>query len=87
MPAAKQNRILLFQSFATYKDKRFCGFDTAIVEVIEHVDINRLPAFETSVFKYAKQKTIVLTTPNREYNVQYEYLTEGKLRHPDHHFE
>ena len=30
---------------------------------------------------------VVMTTPNREYNVQFEGLKDGRLRHPDHRFE
>ena len=33
------------------------------------------------------RETIVLTTPNREYNVTWETLPAGKFRHPDHRFE
>jgi len=55
--------------------------------VIEHLDPNRLPALEKSIFMYAKPKTVVLTTPNSEYNVRYENLPEGKMRHSDHRFE
>lgn len=32
-------------------------------------------------------KTVVLTTPNREYNVKWESLPAGKFRHRDHRFE
>ena len=88
MPEKQRERISLFQSSLTYRDKRFCGFDAAaVVEVIEHLDPNRLPALEKSLFTYAKPQTIVLTTPNREYNVCYENLSAGKVRHSDHRFE
>jgi len=30
---------------------------------------------------------VVLTTPNREYNVTWENVGAGRLRHPDHRFE
>ena len=88
MPEKQRERLSLFQSSLTYRDKRFCGFDAAaVVEVIEHLDPNRLPALEKSLFTYAKPQTIVLTTPNREYNVCYENLSAGKVRHSDHRFE
>ena len=88
MPAKQRERLSLFQSSLTYRDKRFSGFDAAaVIEVIEHLDPNRLPALEKSLFTYAKPKTIVLTTPNREYNVRYENLPAGKVRHKDHRFE
>lgn len=88
MSEKQRQRLSLFQSSISYRDKRFGGFDAAaLVEVIEHLEPNRLPALEKSVFTYARPKTVVLTTPNREYNIRYENLPEGKLRHSDHRFE
>ena len=88
MPEKQRERLSLFESSLTYRDKRFSGFDAAaVVEVIEHLAPNRLPALEKSLFTYAKPQTIVLTTPNREYNVRYENLSAGKVRHSDHRFE
>ncbi len=81
-------RIDLFQGALTYKDKRLDGFDAAaIVEVIEHMDENRLNSFERVVFEFAKPKNVILTTPNGEYNVMYEKLDAGTMRHTDHRFE
>jgi 3' terminal RNA ribose 2'-O-methyltransferase Hen1 len=83
-----KNRITLFQSSLTYKDTRFSGFDAAcVIEVIEHLDISCLAAFERVLFEYAKPRSVVLTTPNREYNVKYENVGEDGLRHGDHRFE
>ena len=49
------------------------GFDAAaVVEVIEHLDPPRLAAFERVVFEFARPRTVVVTTPNGEYNVQFE---------------
>jgi hypothetical protein len=67
---------------------RMFGFDAAaIVEVIEHLDGPRLRAFERVVFEFAKPKTIVLTSPNKEYNVMWENIGATKFRHSDHRFE
>jgi len=83
-----RERVQLFQGSLTYKDKRFAGYDAACaVEVIEHLDIPRLAAFERVLFEFAKPPVVVLTTPNREYNSKYENLNEGDLRHGDHRFE
>ena len=83
-----RERISLFQSSLTYKDIRFKGYDAAcVIEVIEHLDISRLRFFEQVLFNFTKPRFIIITTPNREYNVKYEYLGEGKLRHSDHRFE
>ncbi|MCG9896099.1 MAG: 3' terminal RNA ribose 2'-O-methyltransferase Hen1 [Fimbriimonadaceae bacterium] len=78
-------RVQLIHGSLTYRDDRLAGFDlAAIVEVIEHLDPERIPAFERVVFGEARPKTVVLTTPNRAYNAV--YGLEG-LRHPDHRFE
>lgn len=88
MPPKQQQRITLFQSSLTYIDKRFKGFDAAaLVEVIEHLDLNRLRAFERVVFEFARPQNVILTTPNQEYNVVWESLPADKMRHNDHRFE
>jgi hypothetical protein len=55
--------------------------------VVEHLDPPRLAAFERVVFEFARPGLVVLTTPNCEYNVRFETLPAGALRHPDHRFE
>ncbi len=57
------------------------------VEVIEHLDPPRLAAFERVVFEFARPGTVVVTTPNAEYNVKWAALPAGKFRHGDHRFE
>lgn len=84
----QKERIKLFQGALTYKDKRLEGYDAAaIIEVIEHLDENRLQAFERVIFEFAQPKTIILTTPNSEYNLMFENLKTGSMRHDDHRFE
>jgi hypothetical protein len=64
------------------------GFDAvALVEVIEHLDPERLSAMEKVVFGFAAPNTVVLSTPNAEYNAVFEKLDEGSFRHEDHRFE
>lgn len=88
MPPKQKERIGIIQGALTYRDKRLAGFDAAaIVEVIEHLDVNRLHAFERVVFEFARPKTVVLTTPNREYNELFEAMAAGAMRHTDHRFE
>lgn len=88
LPKALARRVRLVQGALTYRDKRLEGFDAAaVVEVIEHLDPPRLSAFERVLFEFARPKTVVLTTPNREYNVKWESLPAGKFRHGDHRFE
>ena len=88
MPAAASERLQIFQSALTYRDDRLAGLDAAVLmEVIEHVDPERLPALERAVFGFAAPETIVVTTPNAEYNPQFAGLAPGALRHRDHRFE
>jgi 3' terminal RNA ribose 2'-O-methyltransferase Hen1 len=88
MHDAQRQRIELLHSPLTYRDKRLIGFDAAtLVEVIEHFDSARLAAAEQNVFGSAQPGTVVVTTPNAEYNVRWETLPAGEFRHPDHRFE
>ena len=88
LPRLQQERIRLIHGSLTYRDKRMSGFDAAtVVEVVEHQDPPRLAAFERVLFEFARPRTIVVTTPNVEYNVKFETLPAGKLRHKDHRFE
>lgn len=88
MQTFRKNKLTLMQASLTYRDKRFEGYDCAcVVEVIEHIEPMRIPAFERAVFEFAAPRTIILTTPNREYNANYENMPENTLRHGDHRFE
>lgn len=85
---SQRERIELWQGALTYRDRRLEGFDAAVaIEVIEHLDPPRLPAFERAVFEYARPRLVVVTTPNVEYNVLFEGLAPGRMRHNDHRFE
>ncbi len=88
LPEKQRQRITLRQGALTYRDAGLAGFDAAaVVEVIEHLDPPRLPAFERALFAFARPGTVVLTTPNRAYNVRWDSLPGGALRHRDHRFE
>jgi len=88
LPERQRARITLFQASLTYRDARFAGFDAACaIEVIEHLEPSRLGAFERTVFELAKPSTVIVTTPNAEYNAKFESLPAGRLRHRDHRFE
>jgi len=88
LPDRQRNRLKLMHGSLVYRDHRLAGFDAAtVVEVIEHLDQTRLAAFERVLFEFARPETIVLTTPNVEYNVRFENLPAGKFRHKDHRFE
>ncbi|MDR1486672.1 MAG: 3' terminal RNA ribose 2'-O-methyltransferase Hen1 [Deltaproteobacteria bacterium] len=82
------SNLTLIQGALTYADSRLKGFDAAVCqEVVEHLDAWRLPIFQRVLFEYIRPKTVILTTPNVEYNVRFPSLTENKLRHEDHRFE
>ncbi|MCY4516573.1 MAG: 3' terminal RNA ribose 2'-O-methyltransferase Hen1 [Acidimicrobiaceae bacterium] len=84
----RRERIALQQGALTYADPSVCGFDVAtMVEVIEHVDAERLDVLAEVVFGHAAPTAVVLTTPNREYNANFEHLSPNGLRHGDHRFE
>ncbi|MFI7010851.1 3' terminal RNA ribose 2'-O-methyltransferase Hen1 [Streptomyces sp. NPDC050145] len=81
-------RVQLRQGSLAYTDKRLKGYDAAVLsEVVEHLDLPRLPALEYAVFGSARPRTVLVTTPNVEYNVRWESLPAGHARHGDHRFE
>jgi 3' terminal RNA ribose 2'-O-methyltransferase Hen1 len=84
----QRERIRLLHGSLVYRDARLGGFDAAaVVEVVEHLDPPRLRAFERVLFESARPATVVLTTPNAEYNVMWPSLPAGRFRHQDHRFE
>ena len=88
MAPALRLRIELIQGSLLYRDQRLQGFDAAtLTEVIEHLDQPRLAALERVVFENAQPKTVIVTTPNAEYNVRFPSLPAGTFRHKDHRFE
>jgi 3' terminal RNA ribose 2'-O-methyltransferase Hen1 len=88
LPPRQRERIKLLQGSLMYRDARLAGYDAAaVVEVVEHLDPPRLAAFERVLFECAKPSTIVMTTPNREYNIKFETMPAGTFRHRDHRFE
>lgn len=88
MPDSVRARLTLRQSSVTYRDRSLTGYDAVVLmEVVEHVDLDRLPALERSVFGQARPAHVLVTTPNAEYNVRYDSLPAGDLRHADHRFE
>jgi 3' terminal RNA ribose 2'-O-methyltransferase Hen1 len=88
LPAPLRARLTLMQGSLTYRDARLHGYDAAaLVEVIEHLDEARLWTLERVVFGAARPGTVVVTTPNAEYNARYTSLPAGETRHEDHRFE
>jgi 3' terminal RNA ribose 2'-O-methyltransferase Hen1 len=88
LPDSQRQKLQLIQGSLLYRDRRLAGFDAAaLVEVIEHLDPSRLEVMEKVVFGNAKPGTVIVTTPNQEYNRLWPSLPAGTMRHPDHHFE
>ncbi|MFI6809655.1 3' terminal RNA ribose 2'-O-methyltransferase Hen1 [Streptomyces luteogriseus] len=88
MGERQASRVKLFQGSLAYTDVRLKGYDAAVLsEVVEHLDLPRLPALEYAVFGSARPRTVLVTTPNVEYNVRWESLPAGHVRHGDHRFE
>ena len=74
------------QSFLDYNEKfkEYEGF--ILSEVIEHLSIeDLLKLFDLIFFNY-QPKILIITTPNRSYNFNYEILHNG-LRHISHIYE
>jgi 3' terminal RNA ribose 2'-O-methyltransferase Hen1 len=88
MAPRQRTRVELLHGSLTYTDGRLRGFDAAaVVEVIEHLDPPRVGAFERALFGHAQPGTVILTTPNAEYNQLFDGLPAGSMRHRDHRFE
>lgn len=88
LPERQRARVELLHGSLVYRDRRLDGFDAAAcVEVIEHIDPERLPAFERALFTGARPALVLITTPNCEYNQRFEHLPAGAMRHSDHRFE
>ena len=88
LPERIRNRVKFLHGSLMYRDVRFSGFTVAcVIEVIEHLDPPRLSAFERVLFEFARPDTVILTTPNIEYNRHYLNLVDGRYRHRDHRFE
>jgi 3' terminal RNA ribose 2'-O-methyltransferase Hen1 len=63
------------------------GFDCALlIETIEHLDPARLSALERSVFVDIRPATVVITTPNADFNPILG-VPPHRFRHPGHRFE
>jgi len=88
MTERQSDRLTLLLSSLLYDDDRLHDLDLAILmEVIEHIDLDRLPTVVRNVFGSMRPRHVIVTTPNVEYNARYPALADGGLRHSDHRFE
>jgi 3' terminal RNA ribose 2'-O-methyltransferase Hen1 len=88
LPTSRRESLALFQSSALYFDHRLNNADAiTLIEVVEHVEPDRLDTLEHVLFGTNKPRSVVVTTPNSEYNKLFEALPAGAMRHADHRFE
>jgi 3' terminal RNA ribose 2'-O-methyltransferase Hen1 len=88
LPTLQRQRLKLIQGSLLYRDSRLVGYDAAVlIEVIEHLEPTRLDMCERVLFGYTRPGMVILTIPNREYNIRWPRLRAGGLRHRDHRFE
>lgn len=86
--ANAQAGIELFAGSLTYRDRRLSGYDMAVLcEVIEHFEPARMRLVMDNILGEARPGHLIVSTPNRAYNVEYAGLADGGLRHPDHRHE
>jgi small RNA 2'-O-methyltransferase len=84
---ARAARVRLVHGSILEPTPDWAGFDAVtLVETIEHIPPGDLSRLELAVFRSARPSLVVITTPNREYNVLLG-LAAGDLRHADHRFE
>ena len=87
LPEQHKNKMKFVHAPAGAIDERWSQCDAiAVVETIEHIDPENWEPVERCIFEIARPKTVVVTTPNREYNPVYG-IAPDKRRHRDHRFE
>jgi len=57
-----------------------------LLETIEHIEPGRLSRVEQALFGQVQPKLVLVTTPNKEYNVLHG-MAQGQRRHAGHRFE
>jgi 3' terminal RNA ribose 2'-O-methyltransferase Hen1 len=87
LPAGRQAVVELRQGSFAANEELPTGMDAAtLVETIEHIDPRHLSRVERCVFQAMAPRTVVVTTPNRDYNTLLG-LGADSIRHADHRFE
>ncbi|XP_018527064.1 small RNA 2'-O-methyltransferase [Lates calcarifer] len=85
-PSYDQLRIELYQGSVTQRDARLKGFDLVTsIELIEHLTVADVERFSEVVFGYMAPATVIISTPNSEFNPLLPGL--AGFRHSDHKFE
>lgn len=88
LTATQRARVTLAHALLTHRQPALLGYDAAVaMELIEHLEPPQRAAFEHVLFGYASPATVVVTTPNREYNARWRTRCSNGLRSEDHRFE
>ena len=61
--------------------------DFILAELIEHMSLTEATDLVTLCLKHERCNSVILTTPNRDFNKFFSDECERDLRHPDHQFE
>ena len=84
---AASARVDLVHGSMTEPRPDLAGFDCAtLVETIEHLDPGRLSVLERAVFGVMRPATVIITTPNADFNALLG-MPPDRFRHPEHRFE
>ena len=87
MPDAVRQKVELIHGSLIEPGADLGGFDAAtLVEVIEHIDPDRMATVARAVFRDFSPQTVIVTTPNSEFNALLG-VPAHRFRHPDHRFE
>jgi 3' terminal RNA ribose 2'-O-methyltransferase Hen1 len=86
-PGWVAGKVTLIQRSLTEPGPAAERFDAAVlVETIEHVNPDRLSTVERAVFRELRPATVVVTTPNADFNPLLG-VPSHRFRHPEHRFE
>jgi 3' terminal RNA ribose 2'-O-methyltransferase Hen1 len=87
LPASVHEKVELIHGSIGEPRRSLEGFDAAVlVETIEHIDPDRLSMVERRVFQDMRPGSVVITTPNVDFNPLLG-VPPHRFRHPDHRFE
>ncbi|WP_294611616.1 methyltransferase [uncultured Roseovarius sp.] len=80
-------KISLAHASMTKAHPKLRGYDCAcLVETIEHLPLGDLPRLENALFGDMRPETVLITTPNADFNPILG-VPAHRFRHPGHHFE
>jgi small RNA 2'-O-methyltransferase len=87
VPEEVRGKVELRHASMTEASPGLTGFDAAIlVETIEHIEPDRLSLVERAVFRDMRPASVIITTPNSDYNALLG-VPANRMRHRDHRFE